>query len=54
MKVKFKKITNSESTRRNNYNIEKVSEKKICEEYKCKIDNILKGKQGDIESVNET
>jgi len=54
MNVKFKKITNSESTRRNNYNIEKLSEKKICEEYKCKIDNIRKGKQDDSESLNDT
>jgi len=54
MKVKFKKITNCKPMRKNNYNIEKLSEKKICEEYKCKIDNILKGKQDDKESINET
>lgn len=53
MKVKFKKITNCKSTRRSNYDIEKLSEKKICEEYKCKIDNILKRKQVKNESVNE-
>lgn len=27
--------------------------KKICEEYKCKINNILKGKQDENASINE-
>jgi hypothetical protein len=53
-KVKFKKKKNCKPTRRNNYNIDKFSEKRICEEYKSKKDNILKRKQSANESVNET
>jgi hypothetical protein len=45
MKVKFKKTKNCKPTRRNNYNIDKFSEKMICEKYKNKIDNILKKKK---------
>lgn len=35
-----------------NYN-DKFSDKKICEKYKYKINNILNGKKGDNESVVE-
>lgn len=47
MKVKFKRKANYK------YNIDKLSGKKISEKYKYKIDNILKGKQSDSETVNE-
>lgn len=45
MKVKLKKITNCKSTKRNIYNINKFSGKRICEKYKCKIENNLKENQ---------
>jgi len=53
MKVKFKKMTNCKSTKRNKYNTDEFSNKRISEKYKCKVDNILKEKQGDNETENE-
>lgn len=52
MKVKFKRMTNCKSIKRNIYNIDKFSNKKIYEKYKCKIDNIVKGNQNNNETVN--
>lgn len=42
MKVKFKKKANCRSTKRNIYNINKFSDKRIYEKCNCKIYNILK------------
>lgn len=44
---------NCKLTKNSNYSINKFSDKRVCKKYKCKIDNILKEKQGDNENVNE-